>query len=136
MQAMKYELALKLYRRCRMIELICICCPKGCHISVDDTNNYSVTGNSCPRGEEYAKSEATFPVRVVTSSVHIANTTIEKCPVKTDRPIPKAKIFEVMNVINKIYISAPVAIGDIILENVCGTDANIIVTKRCPALIR
>ena len=54
-----------------MTELICITCPKGCHLSVDEKNDYAVTGNSCPRGVEYGKSELLHPVRVVTSTVRI-----------------------------------------------------------------
>ena len=30
-------------------ELICISCPKGCHLKVDEEAN-KVTGNGCPRG--------------------------------------------------------------------------------------
>ena len=50
-----------------MKELICIVCPKGCHLRVDEDNGYAVTGNGCPRGAEYGKIELTHPTRVVTS---------------------------------------------------------------------
>ena len=40
-------------------ELTCIRCPIGCHITVELDNGEvkSISGNSCPRGEEYAASE-------------------------------------------------------------------------------
>jgi len=54
-----------------MIEMICISCPMGCHLKVDENNDYSVTGNSCPRGAAYGYEEATAPTRMVTSTVRI-----------------------------------------------------------------
>ena len=54
-----------------MKELICIVCPKGCHLRVDEDNGYAVTGNGCPRGAEYGKIELTHPTRVVTSTVKL-----------------------------------------------------------------
>ena len=55
-----------------MKELICIVCPQGCHLKVDEENGCAVTGNSCPRGAEYGKAELTHPTRVVTSTVKCA----------------------------------------------------------------
>ena len=53
-----------------MKELICIVCPKGCHLQVDEQNDYQVFGNSCPRGAEYGKNELLHPTRVLTSIVN------------------------------------------------------------------
>jgi len=108
-------------------ELICITCPRGCHLVVDE--NMNVTGNFCPRGKVYAINELTHPVRVVTSTVRIINAKYPRVSVKTDKPIPKEKIFDVMNEINKVVVKAPVAIGDIVIKNVLGLDANIVITK-------
>ena len=79
-----------------MKELICITCPKGCHLKVDEENGYAVTGNSCPRGEAYGKAELTHPTRVVTSTVRCTGGSRPRCPVKTSGPVPKDKIFAVM----------------------------------------
>ena len=54
-----------------MKELICIVCPRGCHLRVDEANDYAVTGNSCPRGAAYGRAELTHPTRVLTSTVRI-----------------------------------------------------------------
>ena len=54
-----------------MTELICIGCPRGCHLKVDEQNGYAVSGNSCPVGAEYGKNELTNPTRVLTSTVRI-----------------------------------------------------------------
>lgn len=111
-----------------MTNLICICCPKGCHLSVDEKNNFSVTGNSCPRGAEYGKSEVTHPVRVVTHTVKTTSSEHPRLSVKTNAPIPKEKIFDIIDALNKTEISPPVKIGDIIIKNVCETNSDIVAT--------
>ena len=47
--------------------------------------------------------------------------------VKTDRPVSKGKMMEVMALLRKTEINAPVSIGDVVLTDVFG--ANIVVTK-------
>ncbi|MBR4193667.1 MAG: DUF1667 domain-containing protein [Oscillospiraceae bacterium] len=113
-----------------MKELICITCPKGCHLKVDE-ESFAVTGNSCPRGAVYGENELRNPVRVVTSTV-IAEGPARRLPVKTDRPIPKGRIFEVMDEIAKLRVKPPVAVGDILIPNVAGTDGNVVATKNLP----
>ncbi len=111
-----------------MTELICITCPRGCHLQVDE--NLNVTGNSCPRGAIYAKAELTHPVRMVTSTVKVESTNECRVPVKTKDPIPKELIFKVMDEINKVKIKAPVKIGDVVIKDVLGSGVDIIATKN------
>ena len=113
-----------------MKEIICITCPKGCHLKVDE-ESFAVTGNSCPRGAVYGANELRNPVRVVTSTVVVDGPT-RRLPVKTDRPIPKGKMFEVMAEIAKVRVQPPVAVGDILILNVAGTDGNVVATKTLP----
>lgn len=112
-----------------MKELICIVCPKGCHLKVDEEHDYAVTGNSCPRGAEYGRNEILHPVRVITSVVRMEG---EKscCPVKTDGGIPKGKIFEAMEELKPVRVSRPIHIGDVVVKDVCGTDVNWTATKN------
>lgn len=112
-----------------MKELICIVCPKGCHLKVDEENGFTVTGNSCPRGAEYGKVELTNPTRVVTSTVRCQGGVHPRCPVKTDRAVPKGTMFEVMQALEGVVLTAPVEVGQVVLENVCGTGANIVTTR-------
>lgn len=112
-----------------MKELICIVCPKGCHLKVDEEKDYSVTGNGCPRGAEYGRIELTNPTRVLTSTVRCIGGPHPRCSVKTDRPIPKGLIFDCMRVLDSITLTAPVKIGQVVVENVCGTGANFVATR-------
>ncbi len=111
-----------------MKEFICIVCPRGCHLKVDDDMN--VTGNTCPRGKVYALNEITNPTRMITSTVAIESTELRRLPVMTSAPIPKGKIFDVMAEIDKVRIKAPVRINDVIIKNVLGLDSDIIATRN------
>ena len=106
--------------------LTCIECPIGCEITVtlEDRKVVSLTGNTCPRGKLYAEAEVVCPKRVVTSTVRAENG--EMIPVKTDKPVRKDAIFEVMKKINATTCKMPVALGDVLVENICD-DANLIV---------
>ena len=112
-----------------MKELICIVCPKGCHLHVDEANGYQVTGNGCPRGAEYGKIELTHPTRVVTSTVRCAGGRYPRCPVKTDRPVPKERIFDVMRALDEVEVAAPVQVGQVVISDVCRTGANVVATR-------
>ena len=111
-----------------MKEFTCIICPRGCRLKVDDEMN--VTGNTCPRGKEYAISELTNPVRTITSSVRVNNRDDLLVSVKTSGSIPKGKIFEVMDEINKLSVSAPTHIGDVVKHDILGLGVDILVTKN------
>jgi CxxC motif-containing protein len=112
-------------------EMICINCPKGCSLLVEEENgSYIVTGNTCPKGKEYALSELLHPVRIITSTVTLLNGTQNRVPVKTDKPVAKEKIFEIMPKIYALQVSAPVRIGDILIENIDGQNANLIATQN------
>ncbi|MSS62617.1 DUF1667 domain-containing protein [Velocimicrobium porci] len=113
-------------------ELICIGCPLGCMITVqmEDENVVSVEGNTCIRGDKYARKEVTNPTRIVTSTVKVLHGDKNLVSVKTKEDIPKGKIKDCMRALKNISVEAPVAIGDVILENVVGTGVSIIATKN------
>lgn len=112
-------------------ELTCIGCPMGCQITVTiESGNMSVAGNTCRRGEDYAKKEVTSPARTVTSTVPVADGQIPMVSVKTKEDIPKGKIFECMAEIRNTFVVAPVHIGDIIIENCAGTGVPVVATKE------
>lgn len=113
-------------------EMVCINCPLGCMLTVTKENDGSVTvtGNTCPRGETYGRTEMTAPKRVVTSTVRIKDKKNAVISVKTAEPIPKGKIRECIEALKEVEVSAPVAIGDVIIENVADTGVNVVATKE------
>ena len=114
-----------------MRELICINCPMGCQLKVDDSNlnNIIVTGNTCKRGETYGINEVLHPKRMVTSVVMLSNRT-EVLSVKTKEAIPKELIFKALNILKDVKVIAPVKIGDIVVKNILDTGVDVIATKN------
>lgn len=113
------------------MDMICINCPMGCMLTVEKVGEeIQVTGNICSRGKNYAYKECTNPTRIVTSSVFVDYGEIEVVSVKTQRDIPKEKIFSILNVLKEVRVVAPVHVGDIIIENIVGTGVNIVATKE------
>lgn len=113
-------------------ELICIGCPLGCMITVklEQGKVKNITGQTCRRGEEYARKEIISPTRIVTSTVRVDGGHLDMVSVKTKSDIPKNKIFQCIAQLKDICVEAPVHIGDVILENVADTGVNIIATKE------
>jgi len=110
-------------------EIICITCPKGCHLQVDENNDYAVTGHSCPRGEAYGKNELKNPVRTLTSTVRLSGARTPRLPVKSSAPLPKGKIFDAMRLLDSETVKEPVAVGQVLLADVFGTGVDIVATK-------
>ncbi len=110
-----------------MRELTCIICPRGCNLKVEfnsDGSVKSVSGNGCKRGITYAENECAHPMRTVTTTVRCADGRI--VPVKTADVVPKEKVFEVMREISSIRPEGKICVGDVIIENVCGTGASVV----------
>ena len=113
-----------------MKELICIVCPKGCHLKVDEEQDYAVTGNSCPKGADYGRAELTHPTRVVTSTVRCEGGAYPRCPVKTNGPSPTGDIFAAVSLLDGVTVKAPVQVGQVVVENICGTGVDFVATRN------
>ena len=110
-------------------EITCIVCPRGCHMTADiQVERITVTGHSCNRGEKHAVAEILHPVRSLTSIVRVSNRRDTMVSVKSADPIPKEEMFAIMERIHATTVEAPVQIGDVILDDVCGT--RIVATKE------
>lgn len=117
-------------------ELTCIRCPLGCQITVtlDGGRILNVEGNSCPRGEQYARKEVTDPTRTVTTTVPVTGGgSVRRVPVKTAADIPKGRMFDCMRALVRVSAAAPVSIGDVVLPNACGTGVDVVATADVPA---
>ncbi len=112
-----------------MREVICTCCPKGCHLQVDEENGYSVSGNGCDNGIAYGKEELTNPTRIITSTVRAEGCLHPRCPVKTSAAVPKGQMNEVVAALKGVVLHAPIRVGQIVLANVCGTGVDIVACR-------
>lgn len=111
-------------------ELTCIVCPIGCQLSVTLENGIvtEVTGNTCPRGKQYAIDECVSPVRTITTTARTSNGGV--IPVKTAQPIPKDLMFECMKTIDNAIAPLPAHIGDVVIENLLNTGVDVVVTAN------
>ncbi len=111
-------------------KITCIGCPLGCEISVaiSDGKISSITGYSCRKGEEYAREEVTDPRRVLTTTIPLKTGGLVS--VKTDRPVKKGMLLDCMKKINEAVAEHPVEIGDVLVEDILGTGANVVATSR------
>ena len=116
--------------------IICVACPMGCGVTVEITDNgdiLSVTGNTCKRGDTYARTECTNPVRTLSTTVKVNGGIYNVVPCKSAGSLPKDKIMDCMEIINKVQAEAPVLLGDVLVENILGTGIDIVATNHCPA---
>ena len=113
------------------MKMICINCPKGCELDVEksDDGTVSVTGNACPRGEEYGKAELVNPTRMVTGLVRVAGMR-KPLPVKTRIAIPKDKIDAVLFAMHQTTVQLPIKIGDVIIPDVASTGVDVVATAN------
>ena len=115
--------------------LICIGCPMGCPLTVELENGAvaRVTGNTCPRGDAYGRKEVTDPTRIVTSTVRGTGGALPAVSCKTRTDVPKDRIFAVVRALKDVEVPAPVAIGQVLLEDAAGTGVAVVATKNVPA---
>lgn len=112
--------------------LTCVACPIGCAVTVglEDGEAVRVSGNSCKRGEAYARAECTNPTRMLTSTVRVTGGEAALTPVKSAAPLPKRLLLACMAVINRAQLDAPIAAGDVVIKNILDTGVDIIATNR------
>ena len=109
----------------------CICCPLGCEVEVafDERGRVAdVAGHTCSRGAEYAAKEATDPERMVTVVIP-AEGCLEPVSAKTERPVPKDRVPDVLETARALRLQAPVAAGDVLVGDVCGVGVALVATK-------
>jgi len=112
-------------------KFLCVSCPVGCSLSVvvRGTEVLAVEGNTCPRGVTYAENEVKNPLRTFTSTVRVNGASLPVCPVRSREPLPLARVFSVTREVAKVTVDAPLSIGQVLIENVCGTGTDIIASR-------
>ena len=110
--------------------LICVVCPVGCRMKVTGTpEDLKVEGNLCDKGITYAYDEITNPLRMVCTTAKIEGGIHSVIPVRTDKPIPDKYKLEVVKEVNKLTLTSPIKMGDIIISDLFNTGVNIIAER-------
>jgi CxxC motif-containing protein len=117
-------------------EIICIMCPLACRITVimDVQGNITDVANySCRQGREYAIAECKFPGRVLTTTVLAEGSTRNSLlPVRTNNPVPKDRLMEVMHSLSRVKVRPPVKMKQVIVTNIAGTGVDVVATDELP----
>lgn len=113
-------------------KITCIICPIGCEVEVvySDKEIAKIEGHQCKKGVKYAEEEVVCPVRTLTTTIKVRNGNLPLVSVKTLPPLPKDKIFVVMDELAQIEVSAPIKVGDVLVKNVLSLDTDVIATRK------
>lgn len=108
-------------------ELVCISCPVGCRLEAEQhpDGSLTVTGNRCPKGEDYAREEINAPKRIVTTTVKISGAGRRRVPVRTDRPLPVGRIDALLTELHGMVLDPPIERGRTILSDFEKTGVNV-----------
>jgi len=116
--------------RQKTVEKICISCPVGCHLKIEWADesplHYIITGNGCKRGLAYGENEMRHPMRMATTTIYVKGGIVERLPVKTSKPIPKALVVPLCQFLESMELKAPIAIGEVIIKNIFNTGADVV----------
>lgn len=109
----------------------CIVCPTGCEIQVkkNEAGEINFDGYTCKRGLEYAEQEYYEPKRILTTTMRVQNGFLPLVPVRTDTPILKDKLRDALKEIAVKQVKAPIKAGEILIENILGSGANVIASR-------
>lgn len=124
--------------------LTCIICPMGCQLEVTlppdyteenkrtiDPASFKVTGNSCPRGDSYARKELTTPGRTLTCTVAVTGSTRALVSAKTNGEVPKEKLLDCMQAIRRLTVKAPIKAGDVLVHDLLETGVDLVAGESC-----
>ena len=108
----------------------------GCALAVEMEGKevVRVIGNTCKRGDMYARKEVTAPTRIVTSTIKVVCGKSDIVSVKTKEDIPKEKIFACMRELKNVQAEAPIHIGDVVAVNISGTGVDVVATRNIERL--
>jgi CxxC motif-containing protein len=54
---------------------------------------------------------------------------MKRLPVVTSGEIPKGRIFDIMNELNRLEVTAPIKLNDVLIKNVLGLGVDIVATR-------
>ena len=113
-----------------MRTVTCVCCPRGCSVTVDEAG--LIRGNGCRNGAAFALERLSAVPRRFVGTVRLNGAAVERCPVRTDRPVPPERLEDVERALRELEAEAPVYVSQVLLRNVCGTGANVVAAGSIP----
>ena len=108
--------------------IICVGCPMGCLVTLTISNRevMAIEGNKCKQGEKYVLEEYYNPVRILTTTVLTQGSSQPLLPVRTAKPIPKAKMMSAVRTLAKVRVKPPIKIGEVVVAKPAGIGADVV----------
>lgn len=113
----------------KLTQINCVCCPNHCLVTVDESAKNPVFGNHCPNGEAFARTELRNHMRQVIGEVRIAGAETDRCAVETSCDVPVESLSEIGTILKHYQAEAPVAAGQVLIHQIAGTDADLVVIR-------
>jgi CxxC motif-containing protein len=115
-------------------QYLCTGCPLGCRLEVEHEEGeiVEVRGFSCKRGKTFAVQEFSDPRRSVSTTVRVDGGRWARLPVKTAEQVPKGLVEELCEALHRLTLQAPVAMGDVVLNDALGTGIAVVATRDMP----
>jgi len=118
-----------------MKKLYCEACFNGCLLTIMSSGaGIMVDGNSCLKGHDFAEDWMKDSAVTVTTTVRTKFPDIPVISVRSEDPIERKAVTDVMHEINSKVVEQELGCGDTLIEDVAGTGVKIIVTS--PALMQ
>jgi len=120
----------------RTTEYLCIGCPLGCRLEVDEDpagDIVEIRGFSCRKGKTFAEREHTDPRRMITTTVGVTGGLWARLPVHATEEMPKHLLWDVIDALRRVTVTAPVTVGDVIVPRILGTEVDVVASRDMPA---
>jgi len=120
----------------RTTEYLCIGCPLGCRLEVDEDpagDIVEIRGFSCRKGKTFAEREHTDPRRMITTTVGVTGGLWARLPVHATEEMPKNLLWDVIDALRRVTVTAPVTVGDVIVPRILGTEVDVVASRDMPA---
>jgi CxxC motif-containing protein len=110
--------------------LTCVLCPVGCELEVAGSKDSpEVRGNQCEKGVDFAIEEVLNPKRNLATSVPLRNRPAIMVSVRLSARVPRELVFPILAEIAGLRPDPPVRRGQVLIPDVLGSGADVIVTR-------
>jgi CxxC motif-containing protein len=115
----------------KVAHITCIICPNGCQITVVERPGSppQIEGSTCKRGMEYAGQEHREPKRMLITTMRVDGGTLAVIPVRSNKELPKQRIFEAVEHVSHIALRAPIKMGAVVVPNLLNLGVDVIASR-------
>ena len=88
-----------------------------------------MSGNRCVKGIEFANEEVLDPQRNLATSLPIDGAVFKMVSVRLNQRVPRKMLDAVLAEIRQLHPVPPITSGDVLIQDILGTGADVIATR-------